>query len=157
MDNNVELILRPAETRDVAQIAEIEKICFATPWTEDAIYKEIASNPLAHYIIGEIDGVVAGYVGFWQILDEGHITNVAVRPEFRNNHIGTALIAIMIEIGQQLGITRYTLEVRSSNEPAKALYRNFGFKEAGLRKGYYEDNGEDAVIMWRDPLEPAKN
>ena len=154
---DIELILRPAEERDVAQIAEIEKICFATPWTEDAIYKEIASNPIAHYIVGEIDGIVAGYVGFWQILDEGHITNVAVRPEFRGNHIGSALIAIMIEIGQQLGITRYTLEVRSSNEPAKALYRNFDFKEAGLRRGYYEDNGEDAVIMWRDPLEPAKN
>lgn len=154
---DIELILRPAEERDVAQIAEIEKICFATPWTEDAVYKEIASNPIAHYIVGEIDGIVAGYVGFWQILDEGHITNVAVRPEFRGNHIGSALIAIMIEIGQQLGITRYTLEVRSSNEPAKALYRNFDFKEAGLRRGYYEDNGEDAVIMWRDPLEPAKN
>ena len=154
---DIELILRPAETGDVAAIAEIEQICFATPWTEDAIYKEINSNPIAHYIIAEIEGVVAGYVGFWQILDEGHITNVAVRPEYRGNHIGSALIAIMIEIGQSLGIKRHTLEVRSSNEPAKALYRNFDFKEAGLRKGYYEDNGEDAVIMWRDPLEPAKN
>lgn len=157
MSDNIELVLRPAEPKDVAEIADIEKICFAAPWTEDAIYKEIASNPLAHYIIGEIDGKVAGYVGFWQILDEGHITNVAVRPEFRGKHIGSALIGVMIEIGRQLGITRHTLEVRSSNEPAKALYRNFGFKEAGLRKGYYEDNGEDAVIMWRDPLEPAKN
>ena len=157
MLGEIELILRPAEAKDVESIAEIEKICFATPWTADAVYKEITSNPIAHYVIAEIDGVVTGYVGFWQILDEGHITNVAVRPEYRGNHIGSALIAIMIEIGAQLGITRYTLEVRSSNEPAKALYRNFDFKEAGLRKGYYEDNGEDAVIMWRDPLEPAKN
>lgn len=157
MLDNVELVLRPAEVKDVEAIAEIEKICFATPWSEDAVYKEITSNPIAHYIIGEIDGKVVGYVGFWQILDEGHITNVAVRPEFRGNHIGSALIAIMIEVGTSLGLTRYTLEVRSSNEPAKALYRNFNFKEAGLRKGYYEDNGEDAVIMWRDPMEPAKN
>jgi ribosomal-protein-alanine N-acetyltransferase len=157
MLDNVELVLRPAEEKDVEAIAEIEKICFATPWSADAVYKEITSNPIAHYIIGEIDGQVVGYVGFWQILDEGHITNVAVRPEFRGNHIGSALIAIMIEIGTSLGLTRYTLEVRSSNEPAKALYRNFNFKEAGLRKGYYEDNGEDAVIMWRDPMEPAKN
>lgn len=157
MLDNVELVLRPAEVKDVEAIAEIEKICFATPWSEDAVYKEITSNLIAHYIIGEIDGKVVGYVGFWQILDEGHITNVAVRPEFRGNHIGSALIAIMIEVGTSLGLTRYTLEVRSSNEPAKALYRNFNFKEAGLRKGYYEDNDEDAVIMWRDPMEPAKN
>ena len=157
MLDGVELVLRPAELKDVEAIAEMEKICFATPWTADAIHKEIASNPIAHYIVGEIDGQVVGYVGFWQILDEGHITNVAVRPEFRGNHIGSALIAIMIEVGTSLGLTRYTLEVRSSNEPAKALYRNFNFKEAGLRKGYYEDNGEDAVIMWRDPMEPAKN
>lgn len=155
--SDIELVLRPAEPSDVDQIAEIEKICFATPWTADAIFKEITSNPIAHYIVGEIDGAVAGYVGFWQILDEGHITNVAVRPEFRGKHVGSALIAIMIEIGTQLCISRYTLEVRSSNEAAKALYRNFNFKESGLRKGYYEDNGEDAVIMWRDPLEPAKN
>ncbi len=157
MLEGIELIMRPAEPEDTVQIAEIEKICFATPWTEDAIFKEISSNPLAHYIVAEMGGKIAGYVGFWQILDEGHITNVAVRPEFRGKKIGSALIAVMIEIGTQLGITRYTLEVRSSNEPAKALYRNFDFKEAGLRKGYYEDNGEDAVIMWRDPLEPAKN
>ena len=157
MLGEIELILRPAEAKDVESIAEIEKICFATPWTADAVYKEITSNPLAHYVIAEIDGVVTGYVGFWQILDEGHITNVAVRPEYRGNHIGSALIAIMIEIGSSLGITRYTLEVRSSNEPAKALYRNFDFKEAGLRKGYYEDNGEDAVIMWRDPAASPAN
>ena len=152
-----ELILRPAEAADVAAIAEMEKICFATPWSEDAIMHELTSNPLAHYIVAEIAGKVVGYVGFWQILDEGHITNVAVRPEWRGNHIASTIIAVMLEVGESLGITRYTLEVRSSNEPAKALYRNFGFKEEGLRKGYYEDNGEDAVIMWRDPSEPPKN
>ena len=147
-----ELILRPAEAADVAAIAEM-----ATPWSEESIMHELTKNPLAHYIVAELEGKVVGYVGFWQILDEGHITNVAVRPEWRGNHIASTIIAVMLEVGESLGITRYTLEVRSSNEPAKALYRNFGFKEAGLRKGYYEDNGEDAVIMWRDPSEPPKN
>lgn len=152
-----ELIIRPAQPEDTDGIAELEKICFSTPWSADSISKELNSNPLAHYIVAELDGRIAGYAGMWQILDEGHITNVAVRPELRGNHIASTIIAVMIELGAHLGIIRYTLEVRSSNEAAKALYRNFDFKESGLRKGYYEDNGEDAVIMWRDPLEPAKN
>lgn len=152
-----ELVIRPAEPKDVNEIAEMEKICFATPWSADAIAQELTSNHLAHYIVAELEGRVVGYMGLWQILDEGHITNVAVRPEHRGKHIASTILAVMLEIGAQLGIVRYTLEVRSSNEPAKALYRNFGFKEAGLRKGYYEDNGEDAVIMWRDPGQPAKN
>ena len=152
-----ELIIRPADPGDVKDIAEMERICFTTPWSEDAIAQELTSNPLAHYIVAELEGRVVGYAGMWQILDEGHITNVAVRPELRGQHIASTIIAVMLEIGTQLGIERYTLEVRSSNEAAKALYRNFNFKEAGLRKGYYEDNGEDAVIMWRDPKQPAKN
>lgn len=152
-----ELIVRPAEEKDIEGIAEMEILCFSTPWSQDSIRQEILSNELAHYIVAEMDGQVIGYVGVWQILDEGHITNVAVRPEYRGNQIGSTLIAVMLEVGKQIGMVRFTLEVRSSNEPAKALYRKFGFKEAGLRKGYYEDNGEDAVIMWRDPYEPAKN
>lgn len=152
-----ELVIRPAEPKDVGDIAEMEQICFATPWSADAIAQELTSNHRAHYIVAEIEGRVVGYAGMWQILDEGHVTNVAVRPEYRGNHIASTIIAVMLEIGEGIGIARYTLEVRSSNEPAKALYRNFGFKEAGLRKGYYEDNGEDAVIMWRDPQQPAKN
>lgn len=152
-----ELVIRPAEPKDVDDIAEMETICFAHPWSRDSIMQEITSNEMAHYIVAVMDGRVIGYVGVWQILDEGHITNVAVRPEYRGNHIGSTLIGVMIELGNRIGMVRFTLEVRSSNEPAKALYRNFGFKEAGLRKGYYEDNGEDAVIMWRNPYEPAKN
>ena len=91
------------------------------------------------------------------MIDEGHITNVAVLPEHRGKHIASAIIAVMIEFTEGQGIKRFTLEVRSSNEAAKGLYRKFNFKEEGLRKGYYQDNGEDAVIMWRDPSEPLKN
>lgn len=152
-----ELVIRPAEPEDVNDIAEIEEICFTVPWSADSILKELTSNPLACYVVAEFEGKVVGYVGMWQILDEGHITNVAVRPEHRGQHIASTIIAVMLEIGAQMGIVRYTLEVRSSNEAAKALYRSFDFKEAGLRKGYYEDNGEDAVIMWLDPQQPAKN
>ena len=97
----------------------------------------------------EIAGHVCGYVGVWKILDEGHITNVAVAPEYRRMHIGRAMLETLFEVTGQAGIERYTLEVRASNEPAIRLYEGLGFKSEGIRPGYYEDNGEDAVIMWR--------
>lgn len=84
-----------------------------------------------------------------KIFDEGHITNVAVRPEFRRKHIAENLINVMVSVTEDEDITSWTLEVRESNEPAKALYRKLGFIEAGLRKGYYQDTNEDAIIMWK--------
>ena len=100
--------------------------------------------------VAQADGKLCGYVGVWKILDEGHITNVAVAPKYRRMHIASAILSVLMEVGRENGISRYTLEVRSGNEPAKALYRDFGFEEAGVRKGYYEDNGEDAIIMWKE-------
>lgn len=151
------LVIRQAGEWDIDAISSLEKICFTVPWSRDSIARELTENDMAFYIVAELNGQVVGYAGMWHIVDEAHITNVAVLPEQRNKHIATAIIAVMIQFSEEKGIRRFTLEVRSSNEPAKALYRNFGFKEEGLRKGYYEDNGEDAVIMWRDPAEPLKN
>lgn len=151
------LVIRQAGEWDIDAISSLEKICFTVPWSRDSIARELTENDMAFYIVAELNGQIVGYAGMWHIVDEAHITNVAVLPEQRNKHIATAIIAVMIQFSEEKGIRRFTLEVRSSNEPAKALYRNFGFKEEGLRKGYYEDNGEDAVIMWRDPAEPLKN
>lgn len=152
-----DLTIRQADKRDINAIADLEKICFSTPWSRDSITHELTKNDMAFYVVAEIDSRVIGYGGMWHIIDEAHITNVAVMPEYREKHIASAILAVMIEVSARQGIRRFTLEVRSSNEAAKKLYRNFGFKEEGLRKGYYEDNGEDAVIMWRDPAEPLKN
>lgn len=152
-----DLTIRQAGKRDIDAITDLEKICFSTPWSRDSIKHELTRNDMAFYVVAEIDGRVIGYGGMWHIIDEAHITNVAVMPEYRKKHIASAILAVMIEASSRRGIRRFTLEVRSSNEAAKTLYRNFGFKEEGLRKGYYEDNGEDAVIMWRDPSEPLKN
>lgn len=151
------LVIRQADEQDVDAIAGLEEICFTTPWSRNSIHQELTENKLAFYTIAELNGQVVGYAGMWFIIDEGHITNVAVLPEHRQKHIGSAMIAVMIHFAEERGIKRFTLEVRSSNEAAKALYRKFDFKEEGLRKGYYQDNGEDAVIMWRDPMEPPKN
>lgn len=151
------LIVRSAEVGDIDAIAEMEQICFSTPWSRESIAHELTGNSMAQYLVAELDGRIAGYGGMWVIVDEGHITNVAVLPQYRNKKIATLIMAVMLTAGERQGIHRFTLEVRSSNEAAKALYRKLDFKEEGLRKGYYQDTGEDAIIMWRDPSEPLKN
>ncbi|MDF3002031.1 MAG: rimI [Bacillota bacterium] len=143
------LILRQAEEKDIKPMALMDVLCFSAPWSEASFEKEIRENHLAFYIVAEIDGILAGYAGLWCIVDEGHITNVAVHPDWRRRHIGEALVSVLLEHTINNGIKSHTLEVRASNEPAISLYKKFGFQPAGMRKNYYEDNGEDAIIMWR--------
>ena len=95
---------------------------------------------------------VIGYVGCWISFEEAQITNVAVSPDYRGKHVGTEMMAELIRRVKAKGVTALTLEVRPSNEPALALYKNFGFKEAGRRPRYYQDNGEDAIIMWNTKI-----
>ena len=145
-----DLIIRKAEAKDVLAIEEIEKQCFTVPWSYESLYQDIVENKLAFYIVAELAaGQICGYVGIWKIFDEGHITNVAVEPEYRRKHIARAMLEALMEVTAEAGIERYTLEVRASNEPAIRLYEGLGFKSEGIRPGYYEDNGEDAIIMWR--------
>ena len=145
-----DLIIRKAEAKDVLAIEEIEKQCFTVPWSYEALYQDIVENKLAFYIVAELAaGQICGYVGIWKIFDEGHITNVAVAPEYRRKHIARAMLEALMEVTAEAGIERYTLEVRAGNEPAIRLYEGLGFKSEGIRPGYYEDNGEDAIIMWR--------
>ena len=145
----MDLVVRQAEEKDIKPMAEMDILCFSAPWSEDSFEKEIMENRLAFYIVAEIEGRLVGYAGLWCIVDEGHITNVAVHPEFRRRGIGEVLVSVLLERTMGNGILSHTLEVRASNDPAISLYSKFGFKPAGLRKNYYEDNGEDAIIMWR--------
>lgn len=144
------MIIRNAEPRDVHDMAELEKICFASPWSEESLYHEIIRNDMALYIVAEDGGRIVGYAGIWLIVDEGHITNVAVHPDYRRRHIGEAIVSTILAEAETAGAVRQTLEVRRSNAPAQGLYAKFGFMAAGVRKGYYEDNKEDAIIMWRE-------
>ena len=144
-----ELIIRKAEEKDLNQIVAIENQCFASPWSYESLRHDILDNKLAFYVVGEIEGQVCGYVGLWNVVGEGHITNVAVLPEWRRKHIGSAMLKAIIDACQKWGITDITLEVRPTNKAAIDLYKTFGFREFGRRKGYYIDNGEDALIMWR--------
>ena len=141
--------IRIAEDRDIDAIAEIDRLCFAMPWSRDAYARELRANKLAFYIVAEEDGEIIGFAGLWGIIEEGHITNVAVHPAYRKKGLGRLLVSRLIEVSETYGIEKYTLEVRPSNEAAIALYTKLGFIAVGRRPRYYEDNGEDALIMWR--------
>ncbi|MCC8159774.1 MAG: ribosomal protein S18-alanine N-acetyltransferase [Oscillospiraceae bacterium] len=141
---NIEIMRMTLE--DVAEIAELEKKCFALPWSENSLRDEM-SNKLAVYIVAKDSGRCAGYTGFWNVSGEGGITNVAVLPEYRRRGVGSMLIAKMIKIALDLKLDILTLEVRKSNTAAQGLYIKYGFDIIGERKRYYSDNGEDAWIM----------
>lgn len=141
--------IRMAEDKDIDAIAELDQLCFATPWSREAYARELRANKLAFYIVADEDGVIVGFAGLWGIIEEGHITNVAVHPAYRNKGLGRQLVSRLLEVAEEYGIDKFTLEVRPSNESAITLYNKLGFKAVGRRPRYYEDNGEDALIMWR--------
>jgi len=134
---------------DVDKIHELEKKIFTDAWSRDAFISEV-NNKLAHYFLFEIDDVLIGYGGVWIILDEGHITNIAIDSDYRGCGYGYYLVNKMIQYLKENGVVSATLEVRVSNTPAIKLYEKCGFKGAGVRKKYYQDNGEDALIMWAE-------
>lgn len=145
MDINV----RKMEEKDIDKIIEIEKEAFATPWSRESFLAEIRDNLLAYYLVAEMDGKVVGYGGIWLILNEGHITNIAVKEEYKGNGIGNHLLEGLILYCIKNGIENMTLEVRESNIIAQNLYRKYDFISSGKRPNYYSDNSEDALIMWR--------
>ena len=132
---------------DADEIAAIEEMTFAMPWSRKDFWAE-AVNENAIYIVGTVDNKVIAYAGVWISFEEAQVTNVAVHPDHRDQGIGTKLFARLIEEVKTRGVTAITLEVRPSNKAAIKLYENFGLKSVGRRKGYYLDNGEDALIMW---------
>jgi len=144
--------IRFANIDDADELANIEKECFTDPWSKESLEREIIVNKLSNILIAEIDDIIAGYMGIWFILDEGHITNVAVKEEYRNQGIATLMMNKVIELAKENNVTCFTLEVRASNKEAISLYKKFGFSEYGIRKEYYEDNNEDAIIMWREDI-----
>jgi ribosomal-protein-alanine N-acetyltransferase len=141
---------------DLDRVLEIEALSYKTPWSRRAFTSEVTENSYAHYFVARHEGKIVGYVGMWVILDESHITNIAVDPEFRRHRIGQRLLLAMFEKAKEYGASRMTLEVRVTNTGAQTLYRNLGFADRGLRKGYYTDTNEDAIIMWKDDLGPQK-
>lgn len=149
-----EYIIRRMTMADVDGVAAVEAATFPTPWSRDAFASEM-KNVAARYLVAEKDGRVIGYAGAWIILDESHITNIAVLKEARGQGVGRALTAGLMQYLSNLGAAYATLEVRKSNEVAQSLYVSLGFIKLGVRKRYYEDNGEDALIMVCDHMPEA--
>lgn len=143
------MIIRRAETKDADFMSMVDLECFSIPWSSDAFRREIVQNRIAFYVVAEHEEKIVGYMGFWRIENEAHITNVAVLPEYRRRKVGAKLIEHVMDFAREVGIDAYTLEVRRSNIAAINLYEGFGFEEEGVRPGYYFDNGEDAIIMWK--------
>jgi ribosomal-protein-alanine N-acetyltransferase len=141
----------PFKKEYIDEILSIEELSFHDPWSKDSMEKEL-QNSFARYLVVKSSGKVIGYGGMWLILDEGHITNVAVHPDFRGIGAGNLLLKSLIEIGKIESIIALTLEVRSSNNVAQNLYYKYGFLLEGIRKGYYADNNEDALILWKRNL-----
>ena len=133
---------------DIDQILIIEEACFAHPWTRQAFENEMLNNRFATYFVAEDGDKIIGYCGVWVILDEAHITNIGVLPDYRGYKIGEAILRKVMLFAKLKSAIQMSLEVRVSNEIAQNLYRKLGFQNGGIRKGYYTDNYEDALVMW---------
>ena len=143
-----EIIYREMGIEDIPSVVEIEKEAFATPWTAEVFEHEMTGNNYAHYAVAIYEDEVIGHCGMWIVLDECHITNVAVRKHLRGNGIGEALMKEAIALCKEKEVRLMTLEVRMTNITAQNLYRKLGFQDGGIRKNYYTDDHEDALVMW---------
>lgn len=145
------MIITSMSEQHVQQIAELETICFNDPWSEKSIASELG-NRLSCWLVALDQDTVVGYVGSQTVLGETDMMNIAVHPEYRNKGIALALITALIEELSKQGSHSLMLEVRASNDPAKSLYAKLGFETVGLRKNYYRNPKEDALILrkeWR--------
>lgn len=136
--------------KDLGDVMEVEQRCFTIPWSRYAFTCELKDNEFSHYIVAKVRDRIVGYGGMWLVLNEAHVTNVGVLPEYRGLGIGELIMRSLMSMAKDRGADKMTLEVRKSNYVAQNLYSKLGFEPCGIRRGYYVDNKEDAVIMWLD-------
>ncbi|SDF11710.1 ribosomal protein S18-alanine N-acetyltransferase [Sporomusa acidovorans] len=146
-----EVCIRSMLAADVDAVLAVEQQAFETPWSR-AAFEEEMENDLAHYLVVVGECKLMGYGGFWLVLDEAHVTNIALSPPYQGRGLGSLLLEHMIFAAKSLGAVSMTLEVRPSNAAARKLYARRGFVERGVRPNYYAELGEDALIMWLDKL-----
>jgi ribosomal-protein-alanine N-acetyltransferase len=146
------LLIERMRNSDIPAVQAIEREIFLSPWPRNAYASELSQNRQAHYFVLRDGSGIIGYGGLWKISDEAHITTIGVRAQSQRQGFGTGMFAALIQRSYDLGARWITLEVRASNASAIRLYERFGFKAIGRRRGYYTDNGEDAVVMWSDSL-----
>ncbi len=137
---------------DINAVQEVERSSFPVPWPANAFRHELTQNKNARYIVAREGERIVGYAGLWLMVDEAHITTFAVHPDLRRRRIGERLLQRLFDLASELNAEWLTLEVRASNLAAQKLYEKYGFRRAGVRRRYYSDNGEDALIMWTERL-----
>jgi len=148
-----EITISPMTKDDVDDVVKIEAEAYGKHhWAKSSFYDEMSNNLAKYYVAKKASGELVGYAGTWHIIDEGHITTIAVKNEYIRNHIGEAIIQRIIDDCYKNNVKYLTLEVRVSNIPAIKLYEKYGFQSLGTRKGYYQDNNEDALIMWTENI-----
>lgn len=141
------------EKGDIDEVDRVAQRAYGNHhWSKEAFYSELSNNLAKYFVVRNSDGVLMGFAGSWGIIDEAHITTIAVDEEFRRMHIGEALLVAILEECYKEKFKYLTLEVRESNIPAIKLYEKYGFKSFGVRKGYYQDNNENALIMWTENI-----
>ena len=147
-----EVVVRPMTLEDLDVVMAVENDSFGAPWSRASFEDELVKNRLARYLVAAANGAIAGYAGTWLVINEAHVTNVAVGSAYRRQGIGRLLMESLMKMARDNHMESMTLEVRVSNEAARALYSHLGFAEAGVRKNYYTETKEDALILWCEQL-----
>lgn len=152
---NKETVVRRMTLADAPGVHAIEQATFPVPWSLHDFEKEMTVNRCARYMVAEREGRIIAFAGAWIVLDEAHVTNIAVAADCRRQGVGRAVTQALVQYAANLGVQYMTLEVRRSNEAAQQLYKQLGFVSVGVRKRYYADNGEDAYLMVLEHMPPA--
>lgn len=149
------LEIEPMMVGDIPAVLQIEGLSFSSTWPPNAFANELRDNKLAHYFVGRIDGRIVAYGGIWVILEDSHITTIAVHPDQRGQRLGEEMLVHLLDEAIERGASWITLEVRETNDVAQRLYRKYGFTVVSTRRGYYSDNNESALVMWAGNLRGA--
>jgi len=152
MVSTAPVLIQEMTLEDVDGVQSVERASFPVPWPANAFRHELTENRKARYIVARDADRIVGYAGLWLMVDEAHITTFAVLPDARRRRIGERLLQGLFEIAHEMSAEWLTLEVRASNLAAQRLYEKYGFRRAGVRRRYYSDNNEDALIMWTERI-----
>ena len=153
INSALKIKIRPMTIKDIDSVIEIEKESYGKHhWSRESFFNELSSDLAFYFCALDENNNILGYIGSWQIMEEAHITTISVKPEYRRRKIGEALFHYAVENCYENGIKYITLEVRVSNDKAIKLYEKYGLKSLGTRKNYYQDNNEDALIMWTENI-----
>ena len=152
MVSTAPVVIEDMTVDDIQGVLGVERASFPVPWPANAFKHELTQNKNARYVVARDGEKIVAYAGLWLMVDEAHITTFAVHPDARRQRIGERLLQRLFEIAHEMKAEWLTLEVRASNLAAQKLYEKYGFRRAGVRRRYYSDNNEDALIMWTERI-----